>query len=112
MSHTANPWNDTTEHQNKSDSSFNMANMSRSTSLGSVYYGNFPTPGSPNAPLFSSTQCRMLLDVVKRMVDNSGMSENEKVNQIYWFSDDNVQDTIRNIPEFDIDLEDKTWAEA
>uniref|UniRef100_A0A0W0G612 Uncharacterized protein n=1 Tax=Moniliophthora roreri TaxID=221103 RepID=A0A0W0G612_MONRR len=66
-------------------------------------------PGSPNAPLFSGDRVWTFLDVIRWYADATGLSENDKVDQIYYYLSDRVQDTIRNSPAFDIDLKDKKW---
>ncbi|KAF9263202.1 hypothetical protein L218DRAFT_999866 [Marasmius fiardii PR-910] len=71
-----------------------------------------PAPGSANAPYFAGPRAHTFLETLCHLCDNAGLSDNESVNQIYWFSSTQVQDTIRYLEEFDTELTDKQWKAA
>uniref|UniRef100_A0A0W0FDC2 DUF4100 domain-containing protein n=1 Tax=Moniliophthora roreri TaxID=221103 RepID=A0A0W0FDC2_MONRR len=71
-----------------------------------------PIPGSPNAPIFTGERVQTFLDVIRCYADAAGLTEDDKVNQIYYYSSNKVQDTIRNSAVFNIDKKNKTWEAA
>ncbi|KAF9261534.1 hypothetical protein L218DRAFT_1001572 [Marasmius fiardii PR-910] len=112
MSQTAGPSDSTGDGTiNTTDSS---GSFPTSTSLGSQMQllVSMPAPGLANAPYFVGPCARTFLETLRHLCDNAGLSDNESVNQIYWFSSTQVQDTIRYLEEFNTELTDKQWKAA
>ncbi|KAF9257227.1 hypothetical protein L218DRAFT_131625 [Marasmius fiardii PR-910] len=107
---TSQPRNPQVEDSEKSDANL----MSHATSVGSQVQllVTMPTPGAVNAPHFSGTRAMVFLETLKHMCDGTGLKDNEAVDQIYFYSSYQVQDTIQYNPAFNLDKTNKTWEAA
>ncbi|KAF9260288.1 hypothetical protein L218DRAFT_1002913 [Marasmius fiardii PR-910] len=86
-----------------------------STSLGSQMHQllvYMPAPGTSNAPYFAGPRAHTFLETLRRLTTNAGLLEDDSVNQIYWYSSQQVQDTICYLDEFDVEVEGKNWEDA
>ncbi|KAF9259575.1 hypothetical protein L218DRAFT_1003652 [Marasmius fiardii PR-910] len=94
MSQTAGPSDST------GDGTINTTDSSRSfpmsTSLGSQMQllVLMLAPGSANAPYFVGPRARTFLETLHHLCDNTRLSNNKSVNQIYWFS--STQDVAKS----------------
>ncbi|KAJ3752460.1 hypothetical protein EV360DRAFT_88726 [Lentinula raphanica] len=72
-----------------------------------------PVPGMPDAPKFEGKDAREFLEQIEAHGSRAGITENNKlVDFIVRYSSRSIKTDIRFIPEFDPDVEDKTWDAA
>ncbi|KAJ3832459.1 hypothetical protein F5878DRAFT_646766 [Lentinula raphanica] len=72
-----------------------------------------PVPGMPDAPKFEGKDAREFLEQIEAHGSRAGITDNDKlVDFIVRYSSRSIKTDIRFIPEFDPDVEDKTWEAA
>ncbi|KAJ3727164.1 hypothetical protein C8R42DRAFT_602890 [Lentinula raphanica] len=72
-----------------------------------------PVPGMPDAPKFEGKDAREFLEQIEAHGSRAGITDNNKlVDFIVRYSSRSIKTDIRFIPEFDPDVEDKTWEAA
>ena len=74
---------------------------------------NMPIPGAKDAPHFNGIAPSDFLKRIEVLAKNALIdSENEKVDFILAYSSDRIKSKIQDLPEFDIEQDNKTWIAA
>ncbi|KAJ3718869.1 hypothetical protein C8R42DRAFT_560380, partial [Lentinula raphanica] len=72
-----------------------------------------PVPGMPDAPKFEGKDAREFLEQIEAHGSRAGITDQDKlVDFIVRYSSRGIKTDIRFIPEFDPDIENKTWEAA
>ncbi|THU77126.1 hypothetical protein K435DRAFT_878238 [Dendrothele bispora CBS 962.96] len=72
-----------------------------------------PIPGSSQAPKFDRKNAKQFLDTLARHGQAAGITnKDELVDYIYYYSSEQVQDSIQFLKEFDLDEKERKWDAA